>query len=333
MNRFITLQIQLFLKTARNPKFWIIVTLDAVLLIIAHFAAYLLRFEGNLSNARLMQALSALPLILLVKLPIFYLTGLYRGMWRFTSLVDMQNILKAVFISSILLVAIILYTTRFAGLSRSVYFLDALFTFILISSLRISIRYWYEQRKHHRSNTGDGSTAKKRLLLLGAGEAAEKIIREIHDNPELPYVIVGILDDDPAKTGKQIHGVQIFGPITEIILYVRQLNIDEVLISIASATGSQMKRIVHLCDESNLLYKVIPGLGSIINGKVSITAMRDISYADLLGRSEVKLDQKGIGLYLTGKTIMVTGGGGSIGSDGLVICIFSCETAGLITNG
>lgn len=316
MNKFVALQIQLFSKIARNPKFWVIIALDAVLLIIAHLAAYLLRFEGSLTDTQLQQVLSVLPVILLIKLPTFYIAGLYRGMWRFTSLVDMQNILKAVLFSSILLVAVILYTTRFAGLSRSVYILDGIFTFILIGSLRLTIRYWYDQRKHHRSDAGNGNPAKKtRLLLLGAGEAAEKIIREIKDNRQLPYSIIGLLDDDPAKTGKQIHGVHILGPFSEITLHTQQLDIDELLISIATATGSQMKRMVKLCKDSGLPYKVIPGLGSIINGQVSIKAMRDVSYEDLLGRSEVKLDQQGIGLYLSGKIIMVTGGGGSIGSE------------------
>jgi FlaA1/EpsC-like NDP-sugar epimerase len=316
MKKNIIQQFLFFVRAAKNRHFWVILFFDAVFLIIAHLAAYLLRFEGVLTGERLHQALTFLPLILLVKLPTFYAAGLYRGMWRFTSLVEMQNIFKSTCASSAFLVVIILYLTRFTGMSRSVFILDALFTFILIGGLRIAIRYWYDKIKQCRNGTVNGKNAPpKKLLLLGAGDAAEKIIREIKENPQLPYRIIGLLDDDPSKTDKQIHDARILGLISELPAYTEQADIDELLISIASADSSQMKRIIQLCKDSGLPYKAIPGLGSIINGQVSIKAMRDISYEDLLGRSEVKLDQKEIGLYLTDKTVMVTGGGGSIGSE------------------
>ena len=315
MNTFIARQIQILLKTAQNPKFLVIVALDTVLLIGAHLAAYLIRFDGKLTDIHLQQALSALPLILLVKIPTFYITGLYRGLWRFTSLVDMQNILKAVIISSTLLVTIIVFTTRFGSLSRSVYIMDSLFTSVLVSGLRISIRYWYGLQKNQLKDGEESSVRKNRLLLLGAGEAAEKIIREVKDNPHLPYTVAGLLDDDPDKTGKQIHGARILGTMRELSYFAAQLNIDELLISIATATGNEMKWMIRLCEESGLPYKVIPGLGGIINGKVSIKSMRDISYADLLGRETVSLEQMKIGNYLTDKIVLVTGAGGSIGSE------------------
>lgn len=315
LSNFFKAQVILFSRIAKNPKFWIIVTLDAILLTVSHIAAYFIRFEGNLIHTQYYNMVTAFPLILLVKLPIFYSLGLYRGMWRFTSLLDLQKILRAVFLSSILLVAIILYTTRFQGLSRSVFILDGIFTFIFIGGLRLTIRFWYDQRKHYRLDDRDVIRSKTRLLLLGAGETAEKIIREIRDNSHLPYIVVGLLDDDRTKVGKQIHGVQVLGPINEASIHAKHLNIDELLISVATATGSQMKQMDKVCKETGLPYKVIPGLGNIINGHVSIKTMRDISYEDLLGRSEVHLDQKEIGRYLTGKTIMITGGGGSIGSE------------------
>ena len=316
MVNFVVREIKFACNAVQKPNFWLIVVFDAFCLVTAHFIAYLLRFEGSLTIDQLYQLISSIPLILLIKIPTFYAAGLYKGMWRFTSLVDMQKIFKAVFTSSILLVAVILFTTRFAGLSRSVYILDALFTFILISSFRVGIRYWYYQKKHLFNNPDVSiSTKKTKLLLLGAGESAEKIIREIKDNPRLPYRIIGLLDDDPGKAGKQIHGVPILGLIDELSVHAQQLDIDELLISIATATSSEMKRMIRRCKESGLSYKVIPGLGGIIDGQVSIKTMRDVSYEDLLGRSEVHLDQNKIGKYLTGKIILITGGGGSIGSE------------------
>ena len=316
MSTSIAKEITLFLQFARNIKLWLILGVDALFIIIAHFTAYLLRFEWCLTEEQFDQALAILPLLLLVKLPIFYLAGLYKGMWRFTSLLDIQNIIKAVVISSVIIVAVLLYTMRFEGLSRSVYILDALFTFILIGSLRITIRSWYNHHKYPFLNSNNcNSIIKTKLLLIGAGEAAEKIIREIEDNAQLPYSVIGLLDDDPAKIGRQIHGVPILGPISEASIQDQQPTIDELLIAVTTATGSQMKKMIHECKNSGLPYKVIPGLGGIINGQVSIKTIRDVSYEDLLGRSEVALNQKGIGKYLTDKTILVTGGGGSIGSE------------------
>ncbi|MCK5663664.1 MAG: hypothetical protein KAI17_09260, partial [Thiotrichaceae bacterium] len=136
MSTSIAKEITLFLQFARNIKLWLILGVDALFIIIAHFTAYLLRFEWCLTEEQFDQALAILPLLLLVKRPIFYLAGLYKGMWRFTSLLDIQNIIKAVVISSVIIVAVLLYTMRFEGLSRSVYIVDALLTFNLIGSLR-----------------------------------------------------------------------------------------------------------------------------------------------------------------------------------------------------
>lgn len=315
MNTFISNQIQVLVKMVSNPKFWIIVIFDSFLLIGAHFLAYFVRFDGVLSYEQLQQAIAALPVLLLVKIPTFYVAGLYQGMWRFTSLVDMHKIFKATFASSSLLVTIIVLTTRFAGLSRSVFIMDGLFTFILISGFRVSIRYWYGLQKNYKTDKTALETPVRRLLLLGAGEAAEKIIREVLENHHLPFYISGILDDDKTKIGQQIHGVRVLGSIDNLPYFAGKLNIDELLIAVARATGHEMQRMTRLCEQTGLPFKVIPGLSSIIDGKVSIKAMRDISYADLLGRSAVQLEQDKIVNYVTGKAVLVTGGGGSIGSE------------------
>ena len=156
---------------------------------------------------------------------------------------------------------------------------------------------------------------RKRLLLVGAGDAAEKVIREVHDNGLLPYLVIGIVDDDPSKTGLKIHGIPVVGLVEDLEEHVKRFEAQELLISIASATAQQMKRLVALCQGAAVPFKVIPGLGELINGKVSVKAIRDISYKDLLGRKEARLEQGRIGSYLTGKTVLVTGAGGSIGSE------------------
>ena len=151
--------------------------------------------------------------------------------------------------------------------------------------------------------------------MIGAGDAAEKTVREIEDNPNLPYEVIGFVDDDPDKTGLRIHRIPVLGTVDDLPEFAEQTRAEELLIAIVTLTGPQMKRIVGLCQQTGLPFKVLPGLGELINGKVSVSAIRDISYKDLLGRDEVTLDQDQIGEYLRGKTVLVTGAGGSIGSE------------------
>ena len=299
-----------------NPRFWIIFLSDIVLIILAHYLAYLLRFENDSLNTHLKQFIKLLPLLLIIKIPIFYILGLYRGMWRYTSMYDMFNILWATLLSSIILVSFLLYTNRFIGFSRSIFILDTLFTFLFISANRFSIRFIYQKISITGKLTHKKSNPKKRrLLLLGAGDAAEKVIREIQENRLLPYTPVGLLDDNPAKLNMNVHGVPVLGIIDDIEEQIKRVRVQEILIAISSASGSQMKRFVQLCQNTQVPFKVLPGLGELIDGKISLKSMRDISYKDLLGRKEVHLDQEQIGSYLSNRVILITGSGGTIGSE------------------
>jgi FlaA1/EpsC-like NDP-sugar epimerase len=155
----------------------------------------------------------------------------------------------------------------------------------------------------------------KKLLIIGAGDCGEKIFREIQNNASLPYRPVGFLDDNRNKIGRKIHGVPVLGRISEIEAAVRKVNADEALIAIPSATGQRMREIVEHCKDSGIPFKTVPGYGELIDGRVSVKAIRDVAYQDLLGRDAVKLDEKGIGAYIEGNCVMVTGAGGSIGSE------------------
>ncbi len=299
-------------KKSTSVHFWIMVSTDALLIMLAHVLAYYLRFEALLVSGDRFYFAFILPLILAVKLPVFYLMGLYNGMWRYTGLRDLQNIIKAVLLSSAVIVSMMLIINRFQGFSRSVFIMDAILCLLFICTSRISIRYALQ---HSRSRQQERRVRKKRLLLIGAGDAAEKAVREIEDNPSLPYEVVGFVDDDPTKTGMRIHDIAVLGAIDDLADFVDQIQAEELLIAIVAITGQQMKRLVDLCQRTNLPFKVLPGLGKLIDGKVSVKAIRDISYNDLLGREEVVLEQDKIGSCLNGKTVLVTGAGGSIGSE------------------
>jgi FlaA1/EpsC-like NDP-sugar epimerase len=153
------------------------------------------------------------------------------------------------------------------------------------------------------------------LLIIGAGDCGEKIYREIRNNGRLGYNVLGFLDDHSAKVGMKIHGIPVMGTIAEIGQIARNVQADEALIAIPSSSAQQMRRIVELCKESGLPFKTVPGMGELINGRVTVKAIREVAYRDLLGREAVKLDEAQIGAYIQGKTVLVTGAGGSIGSE------------------
>ncbi len=313
----ITDQVILFKSLARNPRFWLVISTDIFLLILAYYLAHVIRFADAIPGHELVPFSSLVILLVSVKIPVFYAFGLYRGMWRYTSYSDVINILKGTVCAAVIVIVILLYANRFQGYSRSVFIIDTLLTFLLITGHRVAIRYFYNNNRHGPRKLVPGKLPprRKKLLLVGAGSSAEKVLREVQDNRELPYTAVGLVDDDPSKTGLKIHGIPVVGLISDLAEHVRRTGAQEILIAISSITGTDMQRIVNLCQETGTPFKVLPGIGEIINGKVSMKSMRDISYSDLLGREEVRLEQDKIGSYLTGKIVLVTGAGGSIGSE------------------
>jgi len=150
---------------------------------------------------------------------------------------------------------------------------------------------------------------------VGAGDAGEKLIREIKDNPGIKYDLAGFIDDDKRKRNQSIHGVPVLGSVDEVKKISEKEDIDEIIIAISAASAVEMRRIVGICESTGIPCKTVPGVGELIEGKVSVGSIRKVRYEDLLGRKQVKLNIKQIGEYLTGKRVMVTGGVGSIGSE------------------
>ena len=307
---------RLFRNLVKNPKFWLVLCVDIILVILAHYLAYAIRFESHLHGARLRQFFELLPFILSIKIPLFYIFGLYRGMWRYTSLYDIVTIMVVCILASFTIVSLLLFSNRFIGFSRSVFLLDFFLTFGFISIHRMMIRYLYQKMSGMRSLvSGAEQVEKKRLLLVGASDAAEKILREMQENAAISYKAVALVDDNPEKIGLRLHGVPIVGLTDDLKEHARRVLAQEALITSVNVDGAQMRRLVALCRSAQLPFKVMPGLGELISGKVSIKNIRDISYKDLLGREEVQLDQEKIGGYIRGKTVLITGAGGSIGSE------------------
>ncbi|MEN8134153.1 MAG: nucleoside-diphosphate sugar epimerase/dehydratase [Thermodesulfobacteriota bacterium] len=303
------------LQQLRKINFWIMLALDCLLLFAAHLLAYYIRFEGQIA-AQLQNIRTVLPWLLSFKIIVFYYSGLYRGMWRYTSLVDLVKILKATMLTTFIAMGCVLMINRFIGFSRAVFVLDGLLTFIFIAGVRVSLRLFFNKKQALAPFSKNKSAeSRKKLLVIGAGDAAEKIIREVKDNRTLPYQIIGLLDDNPTKIGKRIHGISVLGEIGDLHRIIDKMQPDEILIAIPSAGREQMNRIVELCRTSNVNYKTLPGLNEIISDQFSIRSMREVSYKDLLGRPPVSLELDKIEHVLEGKTVLVTGAGGSIGSE------------------
>ncbi len=301
----------------RRINFWIVLGIDLLLLVAAHLLAYVIRFDGTVPQNQWAHISTVLVFLLPIKLLLFYLFGVYRGMWRYTSLADLLNILKACVVAAFITLSGILLLNRFTGFSRSVFVLDALLTFVFISGFRVSLRLAC-QNDFSLPFFGESTNKRqrrKRLLIIGAGDAAEKLTREINDNKGLPYMVAGFLDDRSAKIGQRIHGIPVLGPIGDLAEYAFKTQAQEIIIAIPSANRDQMQRIVELCRECELPFKTLPGLGELISDKVSIKTIRDVSVKDLLGRPPVRLELEEIGGILAGKTVLVTGAGGSIGSE------------------
>jgi FlaA1/EpsC-like NDP-sugar epimerase len=304
----------------RNRNFWIIFAIDVGLVCASYVLAYIIRFEGDIPPEQLELLAHTLPGIVLLKIAIFGWIGLYRGMWRYTSIADLINIITATVISAGTIALALVLVRRFEGFSRSVLILDALITLMLVGGIRLLIRV-YIQRTVPASFFNPAffpffnpDRAKRtRLLIVGAGDAAEKMLREIQDNPRIKYRPIGFLDDNPRKRGQAIHGVPVLGAIDDI--EDLPIQFDEILIAIPSARGDVMRRIVEICDRTGKRYRTIPKIGELIEGRITANAIREVRLEDLVGRQEVRLDPEMISRFLCGKRILVTGAGGSIGSE------------------
>ncbi|OQY01708.1 MAG: capsule biosynthesis protein CapD [Desulfobacteraceae bacterium 4572_123] len=305
---------------------FVILGIDLFLLSASIYFAHLIRFDFTIPQKHLILLYQILPFVLIVKIVCFYFFDLYRGMWRYTSIADLLNIIKASSVSSLVIICLILFShSRFIGFPRSVFVMDWCFTVLLISGYRLCIRLYFERISNGKTSSiptrqvltmfFKKMAETKRLLIIGAGNGGEKIYREIHDNARLQYTVVGFLDDDFSKVGKKIHGIPVLGQISDIKRMARKLNADEALIAIPSATSEQMRKILTHCRKSGIKFKTIPGIGELINGKVTVNTIREVDYRDLLGRDVIRLDEDKIGAYLQGQCVMVTGAGGSIGSE------------------
>jgi FlaA1/EpsC-like NDP-sugar epimerase len=299
-----------FLLPMRKP----LTRLLQVAIIVSSFIlSYQLRFDFSIPEAFLGRLFHLLPLVLVIKMTVFWRAGLFHGWWRYVSMSDLITIFKANIIASLLVFVFSGLIFRLDLIPRSVLILDGVFCFLLMGGVRFFTRAFRENylpMPHYRS-----SEKEWRILIVGAGSAGQMIVREIRQNDTLPLKIIGFIDDDPLKKNQRFQGVQVLGRQEKLARLCHDYLIDEVIIAIPSASGKKIKNIVDRCQEAGVKYKTLPRVGDLINGRASVQNLREVTLDDLLGRETVRIETNKIKSYIKGKRVLITGAGGSIGSE------------------
>ncbi len=290
---------------------------DIFLAIVSIFAAYSIRLELiSIFPTYQRSLLWMLGISVVVKPIVYFLFGMYRRIWRYASIRELVLIIISVTSASMVvaLAMIALFASRaFYGFPRSVLIIDWLLSILLVGALRFSSRLLAEL-KARRMGYRHGNLPKA-ILIVGAGEAGVMVVKELRKNPQLDAIPVGFLDDDPEKQKNQIQGVNVIGTLSDLdrVLKVRQ--IDEVVISIPSAAGSIIREVTKTCQENQVPFRTMPGIYELLDGKINFSRLREVNIDDLLRREPTQINYEVLGTSLEGKTVMVTGAGGSIGSE------------------
>lgn len=284
---------------------WFVFIFQVAVVFSSLVLSWLIRFDFSLPYRRIL--LFSGVLLVAVRLLTLTLFHLNHGWWHFASVSDAMNILKAVAIGSLAFYVLNHYAVAGPGFPRSVYLLEAILTASLLGGARLASRVLVESVRRD-------SAAARRVLLVGAGFAAQMVIRELA-RPKSGYIAVGCLDDDPSKLRIHINGVPVLGFVDKLESVLATNPADEILIAIPSATGKQMQRITEICERTELPFKTVPALSDIIRGDATVSQFREVQFEDLLGREPVQIDLEAVRAHLRNKSVVVTGAAGSIGSE------------------
>lgn len=288
----------------------IFMLIDIALFVFSLYAALLIRFDGNLTEQYLNEFLKYVAILTITFNVIWILFGLHKSLWQYTSIRELLLVSGAIITYTIVMYSYrIIFGIRYP---RSIYIIFMLLAVVLMGGCRIAFRLFRKMKQITPAEKGTNNT---RVMIIGAGEAGSILIKELKNHAELKLEPVVIIDDDKWKHRSEINGIPVAGGRHSITDVVQKYNIDQIIIAIPSARKSDMSDIIRICKQTKCMLKTLPGVYEIINEKVSIKHIRDVSIEDLLGREEIKLDNDKIAGYLKNETVLVTGGGGSIGSE------------------
>jgi len=308
---------------------------DGLVVVLALTAAYLIRFEGHPPRVYLKQLLLIAPYVVLLRVSLIAAFGVYRLVWRYVSLRDLPRILASVAAGTAALVLArftvvplleavgFVVNPLYATVPFGVLGAELVFTAVGIIAVRSLWRLLKEEEVRRAHNDqGTNGKKKKKALLIGAGSAGVMVAREVSANPEVGFGVLGFLDDDPDKQGSVILGYKVLGTSDRLGELAGELGAEMVVITMANVPARTIRRIVDLAEAASLPVQIIPGLYEILSGRVNISKIRDVAIEDLLGREPVHLDEELIQVFIRDKVVLVTGAGGSIGSE---ICRQVCR--------
>jgi FlaA1/EpsC-like NDP-sugar epimerase len=284
---------------------WLVALFQAVLIFTSLVLAWLLRFDFSLPYRALL--FSAAPLLIVIRLAAIGRFGLLHGWWRYTGVSDALDIVKAIAISSVAFLLVMRFILGVTAFPRTIYLLEALLSIGLLAGVRLFSRLLTE-------SVSEVTASRHKVMLIGAGSAAQIVIREINRLKDT-YEVVGCVDDDESKLGIKLQGVPVIASVDQLPSLLAAHPVDEVLIAVPSATGKQMQRFVRICEQCGTRFKTLPALRDIITGQGSLREFRDVHLEDLLGRDPVEIDLRSVRKQIEGHVVLVTGAAGSIGSE------------------
>lgn len=289
-----------------------LIVLDIICIIAASILALLTRFEFDFSQIP-KEFLKVIykygPFTIVITLIIFSLFRIYSSLWEYAGIEEVFSLIAACLAAAVAKIVIILFT--WSVMPRSWYVLDTIYLMILIGATRVS----YRLIRLRRQNRTFPWSKRKKVMIIGGGEAGRSLITEIQNSKYLDQKVVCIIDDDPYKIGRYIKGVKVVGNRNSIKKSVKKYNVQQIILTIPSANAAKIRPIVEICQDTNCELMILPGVYQLVNGEVKASKLRPVNIDDLLGRDEVHVNLNEVMDYVSGRVIMVTGGGGSIGSE------------------
>jgi len=280
---------------------------DMAALVLCWFVAYWLRFNLDVPADFLHGAMLSVPLLIALHTPVYWLMGLYRGIWRYASVMDLRRIILAVGLAAVgLAAAILMLGVPF--IPRSVLLLHPILLVVVMGGSRFVYRAWKD-----RALYGHLALGGEPVLVMGAGDAAERLLRELAHSHD--WRVVGLLDDKPRRAGTELRGVRIFGPIDDVAAWAEKLEVRRAIVAMPEASSRARRIAMETAVQAGLSVLTVPSLNDMLSGNVAVSQMRQVQLEDLLGREPVQLDDDGLRGLLGGRAVLVTGAGGSIGSE------------------
>lgn len=291
-----------------NPRTVLAVGHDLAAISLSWLAAYWLRLSPDVPDFYQEQAFENLPLVVAVHAAVFFAFGLYRGIWRFASLPDLQRIIGAAVIGALAVSAVLLMQKTAVPVPRSVLIITPVLLVMIMGGSRLAYRGWKEQRFGN-----PGAADREPVIVLGGAEAAANLIRELARSPQ--WLVIGVFDDNRTHHGRQIHGATVYGAIADLPVQRARLNAQRAIIAMPEAGHRERRRAIETARAAGLQVLTVPSFDDLLSGRVTVSQIRNVELDDLLGRDPVQLDATSLREWLGEQVVLVTGAGGSIGSE------------------